>query len=245
MPRPSIGQLLYSKVFANMTDSAQFTSEVFELLRQLKRHNNREWFARNKARYEQVVRNPALLFMAAVTPRLAKLSRTLPANSLRGSVFRIYRDIRFSSDKRPYKTHLGMQWTYAKSKDVHAPCYYLHFEPGGCFVAAGVWHPDSVSLNRIRQAILSNPQAWKKVRRGMELGGERLSRPPRGFDPAHPFIEDLKCKDFVASVDLSERQVCSRKFIQDFVSACRTLTPLLEFTGEALSPKAKRAESAI
>lgn len=228
-----------------MTDAAQFTPEIFDFLRQLKRRNNREWFTRNKPRFEQVVRNPALLFIAAVTPRLAKLSRSLPASAFRGSLFRIYRDIRFSSDKRPYKTHIGMQWTYAKSKDAHAPCYYLHLEPESCFVAAGVWHPDAPSLNRIRSAIVSRPDAWKKVRRQIDLGGDRLTRPPRGFDPAHPFIEDLKCKDFIASVDLSDRQVCGPKFTQDFVKACRRLTPLVEFTGQALAEKAQAAEVAL
>jgi uncharacterized protein (TIGR02453 family) len=225
-----------------MTDAAPFTPEVFEFLRQLKRRNNREWFTRNKPRYEAAIRNPALLFIAAVTPRLAKLSRKLPAQALRGSAFRIYRDIRFSSDKRPYKTHLGMQWTYAKSKDAHSPCYYLHLEPDGCFVAAGIWHPDNVSLNRIRQAIVANPPAWKKIRRGLELGGDRLARPPRGFDPAHPLIEDLKYKDYIAAVDLSERQICRAKFIPDFLDACRTMTPLVEFTWTALAPKARAAE---
>jgi uncharacterized protein (TIGR02453 family) len=222
-----------------MSDVPCFTPDVFEFLRQIKRRNNREWFARNKTRYEQVVRNPALLFIAAVTPQLAKLSRKIPAASLRGSVFRIYRDIRFSSDKRPYKTHVGMHWTYAKTKDAHAPGYYLHLEPESCFVAAGVWQPDTLSLNRIRQAIVSQPQAWKRVRRGIELGGDRLSRPPRGFDPAHPFIEDLKCKDFVASVDLTDRQVCGAKFTQDFLSACRTMTPLVDFTWQAMAVKAQ------
>jgi uncharacterized protein (TIGR02453 family) len=228
-----------------MTDPAQFTPELFDFLRQLKRRNNRDWFTRNKPRYEQAIRNPATLFVATVTPRLAKLSRTLPASALRGSVFRIYRDVRFSSDKRPYKTHVGMHWTYAKSKDVHAPGYYLHLEPESCFVAAGIWHPDNVLLNRIREAIISQPQRWKKIRRGIELGGDRLSRPPRGFDPAHPFIEDLKCKDYVASVDLTPRQICSPKFIGDFLKACRSLTPLVEFTWAAMAPKAHAAEIAL
>jgi uncharacterized protein (TIGR02453 family) len=228
-----------------MTDIAHFTPELFELLRQLKRHNNRDWFARNKARYEQVVRNPALLVIAAVTPRLSRLSRKVAAGPLKGSLFRIYRDIRFSSDKRPFKTHVGIQFTLATGKDVHAPCYYLHLEPDGCFVAAGVWHPDASALTQIRSAIVSNPQQWKKVRRKIELEGDRLVRPPRGFDPAHPFVEDLKCKDYIASVDLKESQVCDPKFIPDFVSACRTLTPLVEFTARALAQKAQVADSAI
>ena len=226
-----------------MTDAQPFTPEVFEFLRQLKRRNNREWFARNKSRYEQALRNPALLFIAAVTPQLARLAQ-VPVHQMRGSLFRIYRDIRFSADKRPFKTHVGIQFSLAKDKDVHAPCYYLHLEPESCFVAAGVWHPDAAALLQIRNAIIANPGQWKKLRKKVELGGDRLSRPPRGFDPAHPFIEDLKCKDFITSTDLEESQVCGAKFIPELLRACRAMTPLVEFTRAALAAKTRSAEVA-
>ena len=214
-----------------MREDAHFTPDLFELLRQLKRHNNRDWFRRNKARYEQLVRDPALLFITAAIPRLSRLSK-MP--QLRGSLFRIYRDIRFSSDKRPFKTHVGIQFSYATTKDAHAPCYYLHLEPDGCFVAAGVWHPDASALVQIRSAIVSNPGLWKRVRRRLELQGDKLVRPPRGFDPAHPFIEDLKSKDFITSLDFRESQVCGPRFIQDFLDTCRKMTPLVEFTAKAM-----------
>jgi len=219
-----------------MRDVQNFTPELFELLRQLKRHNNRDWFARNKARYEHLVRDPALLFITAAVPRLSRLSKDGRTNPrpLRGSLFRIYRDIRFSADQRPFKTHVGIQFSHAPAKDVHAPCYYLHLEPDGCFVAAGVWHPDASVLIQIRNAIISNPEQWKRVRQRIELGGDRLVRPPRGFDPAHPFVEDLKCKDFITSLDLGESEVCRARFIEDFVDACRKMTPLVEFTGKAM-----------
>ena len=219
-----------------MRDVQNFTPELFELLRQLKRHNNRDWFARNKTRYEHLVRDPALLFIAAAVPRLSRLSKDGATNPrpLRGSLFRIYRDIRFSADKRPFKNHVGIQFSYASAKDVHAPCYYLHLEPDGCFVAAGVWHPDASVLIQIRNAIISNPEQWKRVRQRIELRGDRLVRPPRGFDPAHPFVEDLKCKDFITSLDLRESEVCRARFLQDFVDACRQMTPLVEFTGKAM-----------
>jgi len=219
-----------------MRDVQNFTPELFELLRQLKRHNNRDWFARNKTRYEHLVRDPALLFIAAAVPRLSRLSKDGATNPrpLRGSLFRIYRDIRFSADKRPFKNHVGIQFSYASAKDVHAPCYYLHLEPDGCFVAAGVWRPDASVLIQIRNAIISNPEQWKRIRQKIELGGDRLVRPPRGFDPAHPFVEDLKCKDFITSRDLRESEVCRARFLQDFVDACRQMTPLVEFTGKAM-----------
>jgi len=112
--------------------------------------------------------------------------------------------------------------------------FYLHLEPENCFAAAGVWHPDDSALTRIRMAIAAEPGRWAKVKRKLELEGDSLMRPPRGFDPNHRFIEDLKRKDFVASVELTEAQVCGHRFMQDFVAACREIQPLVEFTTRAL-----------
>ena len=222
-----------------MADTAYFTPELFLFLRQLKRHNNREWFAKNKERYQKAVVEPALSFIGDFAPQLAKLSPHFVADPrpTRGSLFRIYRDIRFSSDKRPYKTHIGIHFSHERGKDAHAPVFYLHLEPDGCFAAAGVWHPDNSALTKIRSAIISQPGEWAKARKKLELEGEKLSRPPRGFDPNHRFIEDLKFKDFVASVALTEKQLCGTKLMRDFSAACGTMLPLVEFTTKALGLK--------
>jgi uncharacterized protein (TIGR02453 family) len=219
-----------------MPYTAFFCPELFRFLRQLKRHNNRDWFAKNKHRYEEVVRDPALLFISSFEPDLHELSPHFVADPrpARGSLFRIYRDTRFSADKRPFKTHVGIHFSHASGKDAHAPVFYLHLEPDNCFAAAGVWHPDSSALTRIRMAIVAQPVQWAKVKRKLELEGDSLVRPPRGFDPNHPFIEDIKLRDFVASVELTEAQVCGPKFTQDFAAACRTMLPLVEFTTRAL-----------
>jgi uncharacterized protein (TIGR02453 family) len=219
-----------------MPDAAFFRPKLLDFLRQLKRHNNRDWFARNKARYEKVVVDPALLFIASFGPHLHRLSPHFVADPrpTRGSLFRIYRDTRFSSDKRPFKTHFGIHFSHARGKDAHAPVFYLHLEPDNCFAASGVWHPDSSVLTRIRMAIVAEPERWAKARRKLELEGDSLMRPPRRFDPNHRFIEDLKRKDFVASVGLTEAQVCGPRFMRDFVAACRTMLPLVEFTTRAL-----------
>lgn len=222
-----------------MTDRAYFQPALFEFLRALKRHNNRDWFARNKERYLSEVQEPALAFIGEFAAPLHKISGHFVADPrpARGSLFRIYRDIRFSSDKRPYKTHVGMQFTHSTGKDAHAPCFYLHLEPENCFAAGGVWHPDARALTQLRAAIVRDTRQWAKVRRSIELDGESLSRPPRGYPADHPFIDDLKHKDFVASVPLSEKQICSPKFMRDFVAACRTMEPLVEFTTKALGLK--------
>lgn len=219
-----------------MPDAAFFRPELFDFLRQLKRHNDREWFARNKARYEEAVQEPALLFIESFTPHLHRLAPHFVADPrpTRGSLFRIYRDTRFSRDKRPFKTHVGIHFSHASGKDAHAPVFYLHLEPGSCFAAAGVWHPDGSALARIRTAIAAAPERWAKARRKLELEGGSLTRPPRGFDPDHRFIEDLKRKDFVASAALTEAQVCGPRLMRDFAAECRTMRPLVDFTARAL-----------
>jgi len=219
--------------------TAIFSPELFVFLKQLKRNNNRDWFAKNKARYQQVVVEPAMTFIGGFAGNLAKLSShfVAEARTTRGSLFRIYRDTRFSADKLPFKTHIGIHFSHESGKDAHAPVYYLHLEPGGCFAAAGIWHPDNRALTKIRTAIVADPQRWGKVVRKLELEGGSLVRPPKGFVPDHPFIEDLKRKDFVASVSLTDEQVCSLKLMKDFTAVCRTMTPLVEFTTKALGLK--------
>lgn len=222
-----------------MPATAIFSPELFVFLKQLKRNNDRDWFARNKVRYQQVAVEPAMMFIGGFAASLAKLSShfVADARTTRGSLFRIHRDTRFSSDKLPFKTHIGIHFSHESGKDAHAPLYYLHIEPGGCFAAAGIWHPDNRALTKIRTAIVADTKEWGKVVRKLELEGGSLVRPPKGFAPDHPFIEDLKRKDFVASVSLTDEQICSPKLMNDFTVACRTMTPLVEFTTKALGLK--------
>ena len=126
-----------------MPETAIFSPELFNFLRQLKRHNDREWFAKNKARYQQLAVEPAMQFISGFALHLAKLSSHFVADArpTRGSLFRVYRDTRFSPDGLPFKTHVGIRFSHESGKDAHAPVFYLHIEPDGCFVAAGVWHP--------------------------------------------------------------------------------------------------------
>ena len=223
-----------------MASSSYFTPELFVFLRQLKRNNRRDWFQRNKPRYEAVVRDPCLRFIADLAEPLAQISTWLNVDPrpMGGSLFRIYRDIRFSDDKRPYKTHIGMHFSVrAPNQDIHSPGYYLHLEPEGCFVAAGIWRPETRTLLKIRDAIVRQPDAWAKAKRGLELEGDTLSRPPRGYDPKHRFIEDLKFKDFLASESFSDAAICRGKFLAEVTAACRRLSPLMQFLAQALGLK--------
>jgi len=216
-----------------------FRPELFEFLRRLKKNNKREWFNRNKDVYQQHVVEPALLFITDFSSELAKLSQHFTADPrpTRGSLFRIYRDTRFSHDKRPYKTHVGIRFHHSAGKDVHAPVFYLHLEPGGCFAAGGIWHPDNVALTKVRSAIVKDAARWASVRKKIELEGDSLSRPPKGFDPKHRFIDDLKMKSFISSVAFTDQQVCNGKFMREFATACRGMSPLVEFTTKALGLK--------
>jgi len=214
-----------------------FNAEFFDFLKQLKRNNRREWFAKNKPRFESVVRDPCLRFITEAAEPLNDISPQIVADPSPngGSLFRIYRDIRFSENKQPYKTHIGIQFRHAaEKKDVHAPGFYFHLEPGQYFLAAGSWRPESKQLNSIRQAIVAKPEHWTKAVSKLTLDGEVLSRPPRGFAADHPLIEDLKRKDFIALVEFSESQICGPKFMKDFTKACQQISPLVEFLSQAL-----------
>ena len=214
-----------------------FSPRLFVFLRQLRRNNRRPWFLKHRQEFEELARQPSLRFITDLQFRLREISPWLVADPKPngGSLFRIYRDVRFSNDKSPYKTHIGMNfWHASATETVHTPGLYLHLEPRGCFLAGGVWQPDPRALARMRDAIASHPEEWKKAKRGLVLGGDTLSRPPRGYPADHPLIEDLKRKDFVASIDLTQSQVCSGRLLEDFLRGARKMAPLLRFLSEAV-----------
>jgi len=221
---------------------ASFSPALFAFLRQLKANNDRDWFKANQAKFEDSVRTPALEFVRDMAPRLEAISPHFLASDKKvgGSLFRIHRDTRFSKDKTPYKTHTGIQFRHAEGKSAHAPCFYLHLEPGEVFVGAGIWHPDTATAKLIREAIVEDPKAWKRATQGkafskrFALQGDSLKRPPRGFDPEHPLLEDLKRKDFIAVAKLTQKDVTSGDVPKTFSALCETSTPLVEFLCRAL-----------
>lgn len=212
--------------------TGHFTPDVFEFLRELDANNNREWFNRNKKRYLRVARDPMLRFIEDFGALLRSISPSFRADPkpTGGSLFRIYRDTRFSKDKRPYKTNLAAHFPHFGGKHVSAPGFYLSLQSGGAFMGGGIWHPDGTTLKRVRQAIVDRTDDWAKVRSRLEVEAEsRLKRPPKGFDPEHPWIEDLKLKDFVTSESYNEEAVCSPSFILDYRAACERIGPLISF----------------
>lgn len=207
---------------------AHFTPELFRFVRDLAANNNRDYFQANKARYEAAVVEPSLAFISDFDERLETISRHFVAIPKRvgGSLFRIYRDTRFAKDKMPYKTHVGIHFRHRKAKDVHAPGFYLHLEPGGVFAGAGIWRPGKESLEAIRQAIAADPGAWRAAAGDARfvahyrLEGERLKRPPLGWGAEHPAIEDLERKDFIAVAQLDEAAVVEDDFIDRYAALC-------------------------
>lgn len=220
-----------------------FTPKLFEFLRHLATHNDRDWFKANQADYERHVREPALDFITAVAAPLAEISPYLAvdARKVGGSLFRIQRDIRFGNDKTPYKTHTGMHFRHLHGGDVHTAGFYLHLEPGRCYMGAGMWRPSAPIARSIRDAIAERPDDWVEASRNAKftdvfsLEGDRLVRPPRGFDPDHPFVDDLRRKDFAGSAALTQKAVTSDDFLDVFVEDCRRASPLMHFLCDAVA----------
>jgi uncharacterized protein (TIGR02453 family) len=211
-----------------------FDKGLFDFLGGLKENNDRAWFQANKDRYEQDVKEPFLDFISDAANGLRKISRSIVADPrpVGGSLFRIYRDVRFSKDKSPYKTHAGAHFQ-SGGKGGNGPGYYLHLEAGECFVGGGMWMPDPKTLQMVRERIADKPAEWKNPRSMLDHGENALKRPPRGFDADHPMIEDIKRKSFTASVRLKDRQILAPDLMQTFLGAAKDMSPLMRFLAAA------------
>jgi uncharacterized protein (TIGR02453 family) len=221
---------------------ASFEPKLFAFLSDLREHNNRDWFAANKSRYEQALLEPALAFIEDFAPHLTQISPHFRAEAkpVGGSLFRIYRDTRFSKDKTPYKTSVGIHFRHERARDAHTPGFYLHLACGEVFAGGGIWRPDTKSVTLIRRAIASEPDAWTQATLSgafadrLDLRGDALKRPPQGFEPRHALIEDIKRKSFFGIVTLRERDVCAPGFLEEYATICRSAAPLVRFICSAL-----------
>jgi uncharacterized protein (TIGR02453 family) len=221
-----------------MAARRHFGPGLFEFLRDLASHNNRRWFEANRPRYEREVKEPLLRFIEDFGLRLSEVSRSFLADPrpVGGSMFRIYRDTRFSRDKSPYKTHAAAHFRHRDgSGDVHAPGFYLHLAPGGSFGGGGLWHPDAPALKKVRGRIVRRAADWQAVLdHGVSIDGDALKRPPAGYPPDHRFVEDLKRKDLYTMTQFSRREVCAPGFLDRYMEACRRAAPLVRFLTKAL-----------
>lgn len=220
-----------------------FTDELWRFLIELSQNNDRDWFAANKQRYEDHVRGPALAIIRAMAPRLAEVTPALEAvdEKVGGSLMRIYRDVRFSKDKSPYKTNVGIQFRHRAGKDVHAPGLYLHVDLDEVFVGFGVYRPERGPLQAIRSRIAERPDEWRAIiegpafaEGGWRQGGDSLKRAPRGFDKDHPLVDELKRKSYIAVRDLPPELVESPDLCDALVGHLRAVRPYGQFICDAI-----------
>ena len=225
-----------------MARYASFEKRSLNFLRELQANNNREWFKANKDRYDEDVLDVALRFIISMQDPLAEIAPRFTAIPTRvgGSMMRVYRDTRFSKNKLPYKTNIGVQFRHEQARDVHSPGYYVHISPDEVFLGAGMWRPDPDALRSIRERIAAKPAEWKRVindktfSRNFSLGGESLTRPPRGFDKDHECIEDIKRKSFFVARELEVGDCLKPQFQRTVETTFRNAEPLMRFLCKAV-----------
>lgn len=215
---------------------------ILKFLRDLARHNDREWFEKNRSRYLEAKQEFEGV-VETVLKEIVKFDPKLEGLDAKKLPFRIYRDVRFSKDKRPYKIHMGAGFS-PNGKLVQEPGYYLHLQPGNkSFVAGGIYEPDAANLSKIRQEIDYNADGLNKILTARPFRKlfdgfddyDRLKTAPKGYPKDHPHIEWLKHKSFIVSVALTDKQVADRSFVRTVSDACRNIKPLNDFIREAIS----------
>ena len=219
-----------------------FSKDFFGFFSELADNNNRDWFNANKARYTDIVQGEMVEFITAIAPHLEKVSPHYIANPKRhgGSMFRIYKDVRFSKDKRPYKDHAACHFRHNAGKDAHASGFYVHIATDSIIFGGGIWKPPSDKLKLVRERIADRPDDWKKVISNKRLkdtfggvAGDGLVRPPKGFDPEHKYIEDLKRQSFFAMRHAKPSLARSKNFVDEVAQTFKAASPLMKFLAAA------------
>ncbi|WP_433833493.1 DUF2461 domain-containing protein [Flavobacterium anhuiense] len=218
------------------------TKESLQFLDDLRKNNNREWFQDNKKRYEVFKKDYHQLvsdFLDAMKP----LDPSLELLEIKDCTFRINRDIRFSKDKSPYKSHLGV-WMSAGAKGANRSGYYVHIEKGASFIAGGFYSPEAEDLKKVRKEIaffyddlqeILNDKNFKKEFGSLDVNeNNSLKSMPRGYEKDHPAIEFLKLKSFTATQPYDISEVTKKDFVKKMSEKLIALKPLNEFINRAL-----------
>ena len=240
-----------------MSAFSRFTPEAFTFLRGLKRNNARPWFEAHRPVYERTVLGPLRLLAEELDVRFARLAPEFVAPPKR-ALFRIHRDVRFSKDKSPYKTHAAL-WAFHRDagrgvgRDAHGGAgFYFHLEPGACLVAGGFWMPPRPLLSQLRERIVEEQRTFERMLKAPAFvkrfggltddePGTVLTRVPRGYDPEHPAGRWLRFNSFTASCELSDRDALSTKLVDRVMEDYKTLLPLVRWLNASLGyPAAKR-----
>jgi uncharacterized protein (TIGR02453 family) len=225
-----------------MSEFNGFPKDFFRFFNELKKNNNRDWFAANKPRYHKSVVDPMCKYIVSIAPHLKSIAPFYKANPRAhgGSMFRIYWDTRFSKDKTPYKTHAACHFRHEAGRDAHAPGFYLHIETDRISIGGGIWRPPAKQLGLIREFILDNPSAWEQtikssaVKKMGGIQGDSLKRPPRGYDPDARHIEDLKRKSFFLMTEADAELALSPALVTESAKVFRTAAKLNHFISDAL-----------
>lgn len=222
--------------------SSPITAQLFRFLDELQSNNNRDWFSENKQRYESEVKNPAVELVRQLEKPLSRSAPMLQvvAKGHGGSVMRIYRDTRFSKDKTPYKTNVGISVRHQADKDIHAPGVYIHLDPNECFIGAGCWRPPKETLAAIRSRIDAQPKAWQKAKKQkrfcevFDLAGDQLKTSPRDYSKDHPLIEDLRRIDFIAVSEMKRKDFTSDSVVDTVMERIKRAKPFMQFLCDSI-----------
>jgi uncharacterized protein (TIGR02453 family) len=216
--------------------------KVLHYLSQLQSNNNKNWFDANKKEFEQA-KNEFLHLVTELLTRISRFDKSMVEIQAKDCVFRIYRDVRFSNDKTPYKNHFGA-FISTKGKKSNGPGYYIHLQPGGhSFIGGGIYMPESDMLAKIRQEIDYNGQKLNDILETPSFkvyfpslwSEDKLSRPPKGYEASHPFIDYLKLKSFIVSYPIPDKQLEQGKVVDLAEKVFEQQFSLHEFLREALS----------
>ncbi|MEE8485114.1 MAG: TIGR02453 family protein [Acidimicrobiia bacterium] len=217
-----------------------FTPEVFRFLRELAENNDRAWWEENKDRYIEVIREPAKVFIEDFGSTLQEISEHFVADTRTngGSLMRPYRDTRFSKDKTPMKTNVGIQFRHESGKDVHAPGFYLHLEPGACFAGVGMWRPHAKVARNIRDGIFEDPDGWRKATKLKSFtdtwdlsveAEDSLKRVPKEYGGDFIYSDDVRMKSFIARSKLTQKAVTSASFDEELATRFDRASALNQF----------------
>jgi uncharacterized protein (TIGR02453 family) len=211
-----------------------FRPEALKFLRGLEKNNDREWFNARKAVYEAELKEPMLAIIRKVTDAMMEFApdHVRPAEK---SLFRIYRDTRFSNNKLPYKTHVAAWWSHTGMDKTSGAGYYFQVSPKGVVIAAGAYMPEKEQLAAIRHWLVENHTEFRKLlnkpavkKTFTEFEGEALTRPPKGFPPDHPAMDLIKCKQWGLRTELAADAALEANFAQTLTKHFKLLAPFVD-----------------
>lgn len=216
-------------------------SGTLRFLSALKKNNNKDWFEKHKDQYLAAKENMEFV-VTEVIKEIGKFDKAIAGLPAKSCVFRIYKDVRFSKDKTPYKTNMGASINEGGKKAV-GPGYYLHIEPGNSFLAGGMWMPPGDELKKIRQEIDYNPKPLKKALSNPafkkyygELSPEyKLKTTPKGYDKEHKDIELLRFNSFIVWHKIPDKSLSSKSFAKEIAKGSKIMKPFLDYLKVAIS----------